>query len=134
MNIFDKPGLVKPQAAKLVKTGKHGDFISKLFHSRNVAHLIHLNTKSFALHKALDMYYNEILDLTDTLAETSFGSIGRQSIVIPEASLEDINTHLTNLRKYIESNRDIFIGSHLQNIIDEVVALIDKTTYLITLE
>jgi len=114
-------------------TSKYGEFIGKLFHSRNVAHLVHLNVTSFAKHKALNEYYDEILDLLDTLTETSFGSIGRQEIIIPESKVEDINVHLSSLRDYIESNRLIFKGTHLQNIIDEIVALIDHTVYLLTL-
>ena len=59
--------------------------------------------------------------------------MGRQKIVIPEAKSEDINKHLNNLKSYIESNRYIFKESNIQNIIDEIVALINKTTYLLTL-
>jgi hypothetical protein len=115
-------------------TSNYGEFFGKLFHSRNVAHLVHLDGISFAAHKALNEYYDGILNITDELIETSFGSIGRQTIVIPEARTEDMNKHLNTLRSYIESNRYIFKGSHLQNIIDELVALIDHTVYLLTLK
>jgi hypothetical protein len=114
-------------------TSKYGEFFGKLFHSRNVSHLVHLNVTSFAKHKALNEYYDGILDLLDTLIETSFGSIGRQEIIIPEARAEDINKHLSDLKSYIESNRSIFKESNIQNIIDEIVALIDHTKYLLTL-
>lgn len=123
-----KVGLQRPNA-----TTKHAEFLGKLLHSRNVAHLVHLNTTSYAKHKALDTYYNNLLDLFDDLAETSFGSIGRQNIIVPEAKLEDIDGHLQSLRGYIEGARNIFTGSHLQNIIDEIVSLIDHTIYLLTL-
>lgn len=123
-----KVGLKRPN----INT-KHAEFLGKLLHSRNVTHLIHLNTTSYAKHKALDTYYNELLELFDDLAETSFGSIGRQDIIVPEARLEDIDSHLQSLKIYIEGTRNIFIGSHLQNIIDEIVSLIDHTIYLLTL-
>ena len=61
------------------------------------------------------------------------GSIGKQSITVPEAKEEDIDVHLQNLKVYIEGTRSSFGGSHLQNIIDEIVALIDHTIYLLTL-
>lgn len=121
-------GLQRP-----ITNTKHAEFLGKLLHSRNVAHLVHLSTTSFAKHKALDTYYNELLDLFDDLVETSFGSIGRQNIIVPEAKVEDIDNHLQSLRGYIEGARNIFIGSHLQNIIDEIVSLIDHTVYLLTL-
>lgn len=92
-----KVGLQRPNA-----TTKHAEFLGKLLHSINVAHLVHLNTTSYAKHKALDTYYNNLLDLFDDLAETSFGSIGRQNIIVPEAKLEDIDGHLQSLRGYIE--------------------------------
>lgn len=114
-------------------TSKHSEFLGKLLHSRNVAHLVHLNTNSYAKHKALNKYYESILDLFDDLAETSMGSIGKQSITVPEAKEEDIDVHLQNLKVYIEGTRSSFGGSHLQNIIDEIVALIDLTKYLLTL-
>ena len=123
-----KVGLKRPN----INT-KHSEFLGKLLHSRNVTHLIHLNTTSYGKHKALNTYYNELLELFDDLAETSFGSIGRQDIIVPEARLEDIDSHLQSLKIYIEGTRNIFIGSHLQNIIDEIVALIDHTIYLLTL-
>jgi len=125
---LDKPILKRPGSSA------YGEFFGKLFHSRNVAHLVHLNETSFAAHKALNEYYDGLLDVIDELIETSFGSIGRQAIVIPEAKVENINSHLSSLRTYIESNRSIFKGSHLQNIIDELVALIDHTVYLLTLK
>lgn len=112
---------------------KHSEFLGKLLHSRNVAHLVHLNTNSYAKHKDLNKYYESILDLFDDLAETSMGSIGKQSITVPEAKEEDIDVHLQNLKVYIEGTRSSFGGSHLQNIIDEIVALIDHTIYLLTL-
>ena len=121
-------GLQRP-----VITTKHGEFLGKLLHSRNVSHLVHLNTTSHAKHKALNTYYNELLDLFDDLAETSFGSIGTQTIIVPESKVEEIDIHLQSLKGYIEGARNIFIGSHLQNIIDEIVALINHTIYLLTL-
>jgi hypothetical protein len=59
--------------------------------------------------------------------------MGKQKLIIPEARAEDINKHLSDLKSYIESNRSIFKESNIQNIIDEIVTLINKTTYLLTL-
>ena len=112
---------------------RHSEFINKLFHSRNVAHIVHLETTSYAQHKALNKYYDSLLDLIDQLSEVSFGVMGRQKIVIPEAKSEDINKHLGDLKSYIEFNRNIFKESNIQNIIDEIVTLINQTTYLLTL-
>ena len=76
-------------------SNKHSEFINKLFHSRNVAHIVHLETTSYAKHKALNEYYDSLLDLTDELSEVSFGAMGKQKLIIPEARAEDINKHLS---------------------------------------
>lgn len=34
-----------------------GEFIMRLFHSRTVAHVLHLKTRSYAAHKALQKFY-----------------------------------------------------------------------------
>ena len=38
------------------------ELLNKLFESREVAHVLHLQTKSHAEHLALDAYYNEIIE------------------------------------------------------------------------
>ena len=109
-------------------------FFGVLFHSRDCMHLTHLQTTSYAEHKALNGYYDGILDLTDSLIETYFGASGKRvSIKIPQSEYINAQAHLKQLYSYIESNRSIFEESHLQNIIDEICALINKTQYLLTL-
>lgn len=46
-----------------------GELIIKLFHARTTAHILHLKTRSHAQHKALNDFYDEIVDLADALAE-----------------------------------------------------------------
>jgi hypothetical protein len=49
-------------------------FVSTLFHSGTNAHFMHLQTDSYAKHKALQKYYEGIIDLVDTWAETYQGA------------------------------------------------------------
>ena len=42
-----------------------GKFLGTLMSSRTQAHIFHLQTQSFATHKALNKYYDEIIDLLD---------------------------------------------------------------------
>jgi len=51
-------------------------FIGTLMQSRNQAHIYHLQTNSFAAHKALQEYYEEIVDLVDGLVESYQGKYG----------------------------------------------------------
>ncbi len=41
--------------------------VSYLMHSRTQAHVFHLQTNSFAEHKALNDYYDRIIDRNDTI-------------------------------------------------------------------
>jgi len=109
-----------------------GKFIGTLFHSRDAMHIAHLQTTSFAEHKALNGYYDSILDLTDTFTEAYFGHAKRVEIIIPEAKVADSTTHLKELKSILDTERNNY-PSELQNIIDEMLGLVDKTLYLLTL-
>ena len=109
-----------------------GKLIGTLFHSRDVMHIGHLQTTSFAEHKALNGYYDGILDLADKFSEVYFGRFKRVEIVIPEAKNMDAITHLKEMQSTIDTERNNY-PSELQNILDEMLALINKTLYLLTL-
>lgn len=109
-----------------------GKFIGTLFHSRDTMHIAHLQTTSFAEHKALNAYYDGILDLTDKFTEAYFGRFKRVEIVIPEAKVMDSISHLKELQSILDTERSNY-QSELQNIIDEMIALVDKILYLLTL-
>jgi hypothetical protein len=109
-----------------------GKFIGTLFHSRDAMHIAHLQTTSFAEHKALNGYYDNILDLTDKFSEVYFGRFKRVEIVIPEAKNMDAVSHLKEMQSIVDSERNNY-PSEIQNIMDEMLALINKTLYLLTL-
>lgn len=107
-------------------------FLGILFQSRDMMHLTHLDTRSFAEHKALNAYYDGILDLTDSFTEKLFGRSGRIDIIIPESKKQDATTHLKGMQATIEAERDNY-ASDLQNIMDEMLGLVNETLYLLTL-
>lgn len=107
-------------------------FIGILFQSRDAMHIAHLQTKSFAEHKALNAYYDGILDLTDSFTEKYFGRNGRVEIIIPESKIQDAVSHLKSMQAVIEAERDNY-SSDLQNIMDEMLGLVNETLYLLTL-
>ena len=109
-----------------------GKLIGTLFQSRDAMHIAHLQTTSFAEHKALNAYYDGILDLTDKFTEAYFGRNKRVEIVIPESKNTDSTAHLKELRSTLDTERNNY-PSELQNIIDEMIALVDKILYLLTL-
>lgn len=112
-----------------------GSLIGELFRARTIAHICHLNTTSFAEHKALDTFYNEVLDLTDTFAETVFGLYGRSKIKTAACELiPDFGSYLKELRTEILEHREELKDTNIQNILDELLSLVDHTIYLLTLK
>lgn len=111
-------------------------FIATLMQSRNQAHIYHLQTEgpgSFAAHKALNEYYDEIVDLFDGIAETYQGRYGIiRGYRMLDSIREDGNPEIyfEGLSKFVETARkQLPQDSYLQNQVDEVVALIESTKY-----
>jgi hypothetical protein len=121
---------------ELFTTIKPEIFIGQLFQSRDMMHLTHLQTTSFAEHKALNGYYDGILGLTDSLTESYFGTIGKRlNVKIPASEYMNSRTHLTYMKDYVFKHRGVLgmENTHIQNIIDEIIGLITETLYLLTL-
>lgn len=110
--------------------------IGQLFQSRDTIHIAHLQTTNYAEHKALQKYYESLLDLTDSLLESYFGTIGKRiNIKVPASEYVNPQQHLKQLMDYVKKHRNVFgaENTHLQNIVDEILALISRTLYLLTL-
>jgi hypothetical protein len=52
------------------------DFIGMLFLARDVTHSVHLNTRSYSKHKALQKFYENIIERADAFAEAYQGRNG----------------------------------------------------------
>lgn len=110
------------------------EFIGMLFLARDTAHSVHLNTRSFAKHKALGAFYKGVVDLADELAETYQG---RHGLIGPIALMSAKKTNnivdfLEGQLSEIEEMRYKVIDrsdTALQNIIDKIVALYLSTIY-----
>lgn len=107
-------------------------FIGALFQSRDMMHIAHLQTTSYAEHKALDGYYSGILEFADTFTETYFGRNKRIEITIPESKNTDAITHLKDMQKMVESEIPNY-PPDLQNILQDTLGLINHTLYLLSL-
>lgn len=113
---------------------KASDFVGMLFLARDVAHSVHLNTRSFAKHSALNTFYDSVVDLADKFAEAYQG---RHGLIGPVALLSAKKT--TNITEFLEDQlKDIEKSRYdvcektdtpIQNIIDEVVGLYLSTLY-----
>ncbi len=91
------------------------DLISKLLHGVTAAHMLHLQAKgpgSFAAHKALGNLYEELGELTDSLAEECMGvhgvidSFPAEKFTPPKNAVdfvEELYRYVTNNRSQIGS-------------------------------
>lgn len=110
------------------------EVFATLLNSATVAHILHLQTRSYAKHKALEDLYDSLPEITDTLIESYQGKYGIaeypvQSVETPSDALDFVK----GLRDYISTKRfAIAKDSELQNITDEIVQLLDTTIYKLT--
>lgn len=103
--------------------------------------IFHWQTKSYAEHKALEFFYDEIDNLLDFLVEAYSGK-NERIILEQDLNIKAVNYSSTSrvidfmnlIKSAIEKHRTSVDGSELQNIIDEIIAKIEKTTYLLTLK
>jgi hypothetical protein len=108
--------------------------IGLLFLGRNVAHSVHLNTRSFSKHSALNTFYDEIIDRADAFAEAYQGRHGLIGpIAIPAAKkTTNIVEFLQDQLAEIEKGRyDVCekADSTLQQLIDNIIELYLSTLY-----
>ena len=109
-----------------------GDLIATLFLSRDVAHRVHLATRSYAKHKALDSFYHDIIEAADTFAEVYQGCYGLLGTIPIRGSKASANivAFLENQVNDIKAGRaEISDDSEIQNQIDEILAVYHSTIY-----
>lgn len=129
----------QPQQTEQQTTATPVAFFSKLFESREMAHVYHLQVNgemgSHAAHTALNEYYEGVLDLIDELIEAYQGQYG---IVEGYDVIDTSSTKSTDKIEYFnilanftkEGRKAISLeDTHLHSIIDDIVVLIYKTLY-----
>jgi hypothetical protein len=109
-------------------------FIGNLFLARDVTHSVHLNTRSYAKHKALNKFYISIIELADDFAEAYQGKYGLIGPIELQSAKKTNNVveFLEDMVKTIMDSRYDVVEKEctpLQNIIDEILALFYSTLY-----
>ena len=106
-------------------------FVATLFHSGTNAHFFHLSTNSYAQHKALGKYYEEIIELADDYAEAYMGCYEQLKQFpnvyhLPKEPLK----YLESLQTFVmDASKDLPQEQALINIVAEIQQLIDSTIY-----
>lgn len=123
-------GIMSSKKTKQKKNDKC--IISMLFKAQTDAKITHLlqRNKTFARHEAMSIFYDSIGDLLDTFVETSMGKDYMTDICVEECCcIEEPISYFNELYVNIESMRDKYKESFLQNQIDEIQQLIAHTLY-----
>lgn len=110
------------------------EFVGRLFLARDITHSVHLNTRSYAKHVALNEFYDGIVDLADKFAEAYQGRHGLIGPIKLQSAAKTTNVveFLEGSLAEIEDTRyDVCdkADTPLQNIIDEIVGLYLSTLY-----
>lgn len=105
--------------------------VEKMFEVRQTSHNAHLQTKSYSAHKALNSYYDNMLDLIDTFVEVWQGQYGILNgyETMSVSPVEDIVVYLEDSAKIFIVGRDSLKDSHLKNTLDELISLTYRTLY-----
>jgi hypothetical protein len=113
---------------------KCSEFVGLFFLARDVTHSVHLNTRSYAKHKALQEFYEGIVGLADGFAEAYQGRHG----LIGPVSLQSAKK-TTNVVEFLQDQLETIEGMRyevceksdtpLQNLIDGIVELYLSTLY-----
>ena len=113
---------------------KCAEFVGMLFLARDVTHSVHLNTRSNAKHKALQKFYEGIIDHADAFAEAYQGRHG----LIGGISLQSHNK-TANVVDFLQGQLDEIEAvrydvvdrkdTSLQQLIDNIIELYLTTLY-----
>lgn len=108
--------------------------VAYLLHSQTQTHVFHLQTKSYAEHKALQGYYEGIDPLVDAIVESYQGKYdlikSYESFAIDAYSGKaQLETYFKALSKKVEDVHKQVNDTYLQNQLDTVNELIVSTLY-----
>lgn len=128
--------------ATLVYTDKYSDLTLTVLQTQAQNKLLHWGTLSFAQHKAFDDFKGEFDGLSDNLIESIMGKYGRP--IVGASTIEVMDYNMIDTVAYFDSLYEYFtdcIGQfqpkenneEIVNILAEIIALVDKTKYLLTL-
>jgi len=119
---------------------KFSYFVSYLKDSFDQSVVWHHQTDSYAVHKALNNFYDEIVGLTDGLVESVSGIYGRPEKYqidspVDYKNLEQVVKYFKKMYDTIQEDRkEIYQETWVQNQVDEIATLFAETLYLLSLK
>jgi DNA-binding ferritin-like protein len=126
---------------------KYGHIFKMILQNMSQTKLLHWQCALYGQHKALDKLFNNIIKIGDTLAESIMGKYGKPVLSDghlnlklmnfnnpAEGDLSEFMNHLykcyaVDCKALLDGDKDV----ELINIVDEMIAAVDQTKYLISL-
>lgn len=110
------------------------ELVSRVFASRNAAHLAHWRTKSFAQHMALGEFYDSLIDKIDGIVEAAQGATGKLVGMVNLNAADtrtDITAKLADDCNWIAKNREKIASGipAIENLLDDLCDLYLTTIY-----
>lgn len=114
-----------------------GAFCATILNAATIAHILHLQTRSYSQHVALNDLYEALPDHADDIIEKYQGKYQEiitypaQSVKTPDNALDFVLA----LKDYVSSTRYSAFkqeDTEIQNLIDELAASIDEAIYKLT--
>jgi len=124
----------KSETFKELMNRAEGNLFSLLFKAKEDAHITHLMqpTQSYSDHIALNIFYDEMDDLTDKLVEMYYGINGPNNEPIKFTSKvieEPLSSYFRSLLKNIQNKRIKYTEAYMTAQLDEIEMLISRTIY-----
>jgi len=116
---------------------KAGELLITLLNAATIAHVLHLRSRSYSEHKALQGLYKGLPGLVDGVVEVWQGKNG-ELVDFPDQTVEvedqeDAMVFVMYLKMVLEENRGVLGGaSEIQNLVDGIAELINSTLYKLT--
>jgi hypothetical protein len=109
-------------------------FVANMMEAINVAQLYHWKTTSLA-HAALGEYYSSLSGIMDGIVETYQGKNGILKVELPNDKLPNVAiSYFEAYAKYIETSRDVFKDSYIQNQIDTALEATYKLLFKLKID
>lgn len=107
--------------------------VMNLFHARTYAHILHLQSRSFSQHMALNTLYDELPGLVDSFVESYQGLHGvipsYPTEIPPKYPTQEPLSFVAGVSSMLASLRTSVVETELQNILDEIATLLNSTSY-----
>jgi hypothetical protein len=114
-----------------------GELLITLLNAATIGHVLHLQSRSYSEHKALQRFYTAMPDLVDGVIEAYQGRYGElveyPDQVVELSEYKDSLEFVMFLKILLEEDRYVLgDASEIQNLVDGIAELIDSTIYKLT--